>query len=654
MFVRNVVAFLLVAGAGCQVLAVEPLPFDAAAFVKDLREPVKVDVATRELEKVTNLGIIHTLDFSADVKTLCAVHSNGVIAKWDVVSGKMTTVNRVSAKKVRAAVDADTDTYVETFALSQDQLRLGLALRSGDVVFWDVAKEQVVSRMDVALKGKCAGLKLSRNGKHALLGGDQARGAVVIDTDTGKKVFGHDAAKSDIVSVGISSDDRWAMFVEKDQVVHGYPLLGGDGGAFALDKPRFIEHFKGTSTGAVCITSLNELCFVSGRVNNYHMRVALPARVVVSADGQHVIDYGKDGEVEIRSLQSPWVCWYGSFAEEAPRMWAIGSDGKTLAFESKEGYRLKLLSAPPEHPEARMCRKLRALLAAEDFNALKLIGQQLYKERSSPFAWEPMAAPLDVAFNHLSGHSDAEALFEKWLAHDEDALMPKLLLVQKYVGRAWAARGGDFAAKVTEEGWKGFHEYIGKAHDLIVPICDKPDAPAPARRLMLIIAMAESWDKALWAPHADWMVKNTPGYVGGHEQVVQMLLPRWGGQLGDSELYAARVAGAIGGAEGDAFYAQLWIANYETHGRQPSIVAELGGDFERVKRGLTHLAEKSVNPAYFAHKGLQTCAYHKDRPGAKAFAALIKDRQNDWDVKWWRNPTELSKAIRYAEFVPPK
>jgi hypothetical protein len=57
-----------------------------------------------------------------------------------------------------------------------------------------------------------------------------------------------------------------------------------------------------------------------------------------------------------------------------------------------------------------------------------------------------------------------------------------------------------------------------------------------------------------------------------------------------------------------------------------------------------------VNPAFFAHRGLQVCTYQKDQAGAKAFLAKIKDPKDNWEVKWWRNPIELSEALHFAEF----
>src|SRR5688500_341732 len=187
MLVRLFSALLLVAGACGQLVGAEP--FDAVAFVKSLRQSPEVDSATRELEKVLDRSAVHCMDFSIDGKTLCAVHINGIIATWDVASGKIRAIKRIRSSKLRAQVGADTDMFVERYALSQDHSRVGLALRSGDVVFWDVDKEAVLSQLEPELKGKGSSLVLSSTGKYALLGGEQARGVVAIDTDTGKKAF---------------------------------------------------------------------------------------------------------------------------------------------------------------------------------------------------------------------------------------------------------------------------------------------------------------------------------------------------------------------------------------------------------------------------------------------------------------------------------
>lgn len=149
-------------------------------------------------------------------------------------------------------------------------------------------------------------------------------------------------------------------------------------------------------------------------------------------------------------------------------------------------------------------------------------------------------------------------------------------------------------------------------------------------------------------PHADWMRTNAPKYQRGHQRAVQMLLPRWGGKPGDSARYAAGLADAVGGAEGDALYATAWLSNYDLHGKAPNIVAEMGMDFERVKRGLLHLADESANPTYFAHRGLQVSFQQQDQAGARAFAGKLKDPKNSWEVGWWRHSHELEQALRYA------
>jgi hypothetical protein len=299
-------------------------------------------------------------------------------------------------------------------------------------------------------------------------------------------------------------------------------------------------------------------------------------------------------------------------------------------------------------PSQRAARMIGALVEAKNYDALDGIARQLNKE-TEPFAWDPQEAPYDILIKKICGRPDALPRLEKWAEEDKDALLPKVLLADRYISEAWAHRGGGPASSVTAAGWEGFRKNITKAREILEPICKRPDAPSPARTRLLIVAMAQSWPDEEWLPQTDLLLKNSPRYVRGQCQVVQMLLPRWGGTPGASGKYAARVADAIGGVDGDAMYARMWLSTYDLHGKQDSIVSEMEMDFERVKKGLTQLAEKSWNPNYFAHRGLQVSFQRSDKAAAQAFLALLKDPQNSWEIHWWRHPGEVATAIRYAK-----
>lgn len=646
---RLVLCLIVFAFSGGRLCAAEA--FDAAAFVKSLRAPIDVQIETLELEKPGRRAQIHTMEFSADVKTLCAVQIDGLIVKWDVATGKIKSTRQVRTSRLRAKLGEAADTYTKIYALSKDHRRVGILMRGGDIVFYDVEKEEVISQVDPELKGDCHSLVLSSDGKYALIGGPAARGAVVIDTNTGKKVFVHDAPKSDILYVGISPNDEWAQFFERDSVSHMFPLLGGEGGSHKFEPRRGISHFKATNAGALLVSQFQLLNLTTfGANRDLPMRIKVPARVATSVDSRYFILYA-GGDVEIRSMQSPSLSWSGNFAEDKPVMFAIGSDGRTLAIESKEATKLKLFSALPEHPTARERRLLCQLLEDKKFAELKAIGKQLHLEQAMSFVYDPLGAPIDCMGSHLTGSGWGPLLFE-WAEHDNQALLPKLLLAEFYIGEAWDHRGGGTADKVTDEGWRGFHDNIAKAKALIEPLCAQANAPAPVRTRLLTIAMAESWPEDKWMPHAEWMIKNAPTYVRGHGQVVQMLLPRWGGKFGDSNRYATRVADAIGGIEGDAMYAKIWLYVFDVHRQNPNVLPELAMDLERIKRGLAHLSEKSANPTYFAHRGLDVCFRSKDKAGAKWYADKLGDPLKNCDAGWWPYPLDLPKAVEFATSMP--
>lgn len=95
---------------------------------------------------------------------------------------------------------------------------------------------------------------------------------------------------------------------------------------------------------------------------------------------------------------------------------------------------------------------------------------------------------------------------------------------------AWKARGGSWASKVTEEGWKGFREHLGRAREPLTRSWQaRPDRPEAATAMITVVtggAGAGEETERLWfdravAAHFDYY----PAYVA----LMWALRPRWGG-----------------------------------------------------------------------------------------------------------------------------
>lgn len=132
--------------------------------------------------------------------------------------------------------------------------------------------------------------------------------------------------------------------------------------------------------------------------------------------------------------------------------------------------------------------------------------------------WEKMPEMQATAFLQFYGN---EAIPE-WARNT--------LLGSCEIRLAWEARGGGWANAVTEQGWAGFREHMGKAGAHLTEAWNqRPDQPyAPA--LMIRVAMGAGTEKEdgvrLWF---DRTVAAQFDYLPAYSSVLWAYRPRWGG-----------------------------------------------------------------------------------------------------------------------------
>jgi len=97
-----------------------------------------------------------------------------------------------------------------------------------------------------------------------------------------------------------------------------------------------------------------------------------------------------------------------------------------------------------------------------------------------------------------------------------------------HVRRAWKARGAGFAAAVTPEGWKGFHEHLAAAREQLTKAHEMhPDWPEAASEMITVSLGDGSDEERLWFDRAvAAQFDHDPSY---DRMLRQVLLPRWGG-----------------------------------------------------------------------------------------------------------------------------
>jgi hypothetical protein len=141
----------------------------------------------------------------------------------------------------------------------------------------------------------------------------------------------------------------------------------------------------------------------------------------------------------------------------------------------------------------------------------------------------------DLITERFPQHSNDRQLHINWIMPPLEKALPgsALPLVVKGVGYiqfAWDGRGGDWAANVTPEQWKLFHERLEVARQALEKAWEI-DPHCPAACAMLTVALGEDWPREkmeLWYRRA--MIVN-PGDRDAIRGKLYYLEPKWHGSV---------------------------------------------------------------------------------------------------------------------------
>jgi hypothetical protein len=201
------------------------------------------------------------------------------------------------------------------------------------------------------------------------------------------------------------------------------------------------------------------------------------------------------------------------------------------------------------------------LLRQEKFDDLDCIADaaRASKARFTGGMWKlyTIYAPLSDPY---VGHATQEdwtnhlARLERWVAAKPQSITARVALADSYMGYAWDARGNETADTVSDTGWKLFAQRTAKARSVLEQASALPDKCPEWFRVMQDIGQAENWEPAQSQQLFERAVAFEPGYYYYYRVFANMLLPQWGGEVGDAERFIEESADRVGGTEGDILY----------------------------------------------------------------------------------------------------
>ncbi|MFF5975237.1 hypothetical protein ACFY7C_27400 [Streptomyces sp. NPDC012769] len=182
-----------------------------------------------------------------------------------------------------------------------------------------------------------------------------------------------------------------------------------------------------------------------------------------------------------------------------------------------------------------------ALRALGDTRVLALV------EAADAGDWEEVKAalaPFDLGHEHdvLGVVADVDGV-EEWIgrAVEEDKEHRAIALLisgARHIIWGWEARTSAWAADVTQEQWRIFHERLHIAEEQLLEAAElRPDWVTPWRRL-LTSGRGMSLGAAVNETRRDAALRRDPLDLETHLEWLSQLQPRWGGEAGEAMAFA--------------------------------------------------------------------------------------------------------------------
>jgi hypothetical protein len=293
--------------------------------------------------------------------------------------------------------------------------------------------------------------------------------------------------------------------------------------------------------------------------------------------------------------------------------------------------------------------KLVELWEKDRFAELDATADRVRKERLrfKGGAWCLHVLYATLSFPGSSTATDAEwqahiEKLQRWIASAPDSSTPRAALAQTYLRFAWKARGNGYASTVTPEGAALFKQRVQLARDVLDDAAKRGIRDPGTYRQMQTVALAQGWDRHAFDALTEEALASEPGYYYFAIAEANYLLPKWYGQAGDTERYAAQVADQRGDTEAAEVYFRIAAAlNCCKRTQAPAL------SWPRIQEGFARIQQLygSTNGQRNALAYLAIGA--GDTATARKLFTLIGD---DWDANVWKTKARY-EAARAGQFT---
>ncbi|MCC6489667.1 MAG: right-handed parallel beta-helix repeat-containing protein, partial [Candidatus Hydrogenedentes bacterium] len=310
------------------------------------------------------------------------------------------------------------------------------------------------------------------------------------------------------------------------------------------------------------------------------------------------------------------------------------------------------------------------LSLTKEFAPLEAIVKRLRDEKTRfpsgewqlPFFYEW----LSDAGQFMEGESEVRffKMIDAWKAAYPDSLTWRMVLCKAYQQRAWGYRGSGYSYTVTEEGWKGYHDYLDRAWKVLEE-CSKIEPKDPeyfqvrAELVMEAPPSSESSTTTLTGvivrtlfsslfsdPEKTPFVKGVafePLYYPLYYERTRALLPRWGGSREAMLAFAEKSADDTAKLAGDTLYAVI-ATKVKAWESNENFLA-YGFSWPRIQKGYDRILQDFPDSWWRLSWYCWLACVYEDNAVA---ATLFKKIGDNWDIEVWDTEPRFTAYRKWA------
>jgi hypothetical protein len=232
---------------------------------------------------------------------------------------------------------------------------------------------------------------------------------------------------------------------------------------------------------------------------------------------------------------------------------------------------------------------------------------------------------------------------KQWVIAKPESAAARISLAEAYVSYGWLARGTGYASTVTSKGWKLYRERVAMGAATLAEAARLKEKCPYWYEAMQTVSLSQGWDKAQARELMELAVAAEPGYYHFYREYAFFLQPKWYGDEGEVEAFAAEVADRVSGPQGDMLYFE--IASLVSCQCDAEKNALQNMSWPRIKQGYAALAQQYGVSTLKRNRFASMAVNAGDKQAARE---AIGEMGAEWLREVWISSAKFESAKNWA------